>query len=374
MVQCVASFPPKWQCQRCFQSQGERQDIWGQVLSEQQRLAESGHNDVMKAVKIQDGDSDRIVFMPPSLAPQLPPEENHLLLDPKKTTVLVPQRPDALDLFDEETMDDALKENKSLKRTTDFLSKRIFFSPSLAQPFTVMLRKKMAEIEEGRLRMMGGIKSTPKGKVVSRDPPEAKIKQRNGHYNATKTSCLTNSCPWSVGHLQQKEDESAAISCANGQLRTRVSIGVLRNLAQGSPELAQIMMLVSKYHFSGRIFPLISTAPIVLQFAKAKTDLLIKHVVSQLYNNWDLHVDFKTEEWSVDLMGLLYSAEYNEINRKIAKEGNTSMLEVIHAVLRASEVRPIASLDVQWIAHHCGIREEEAQVRQIYCFFEYLLH
>ena len=365
MVQCVGSLPPTWQCQKCWGSQGERQDIWGQVLSEQQRLAESGHNDVMKAVKIQDGENDRIVFLPPSLAPELPPEENHLLLDPKKTTVLVPQHPDALDLFDEETMDDALKENNSLKRTTEFLSKRIFFSPSLAQALTVMLRKKLAEIKEGRLRMIGGMKSTHKGMVVSRNPNEAKIKLRNPHYEATKSSCLTNSCPWSAGHLQQKEDESAALSYANGQLRTRVRLTVLKNLAEGSPELAQIMMLVGKYHYNGGIFPLISTAPIVLQFAKAKTDLLIKHVISQLYNNWDLHVEFKTEEWSLDLIGLLYSAEYNEINKQIAKEGKTSMLEVVQAVLRVSEVRPIASLDMQWIADHCGIREEEAQVRQI---------
>ena len=57
----------------------------------------------MKAVKIQDGENNRIVFMPPTLAPELPTEEHYPLLDPKKTTVLVPQEPDALDLFNEET-------------------------------------------------------------------------------------------------------------------------------------------------------------------------------------------------------------------------------------------------------------------------------
>ena len=116
-------------------------------MSEQQRLSESGHNDVMKAVKIQDGDNDRIVFLPPSLAPQLPPVENHPLLDPKKTTVLVPEHPDALDLFDEETVDDAFKENKTLKWTTEFLSKRIFFGPSLGPALIVMLKRtKMTQI------------------------------------------------------------------------------------------------------------------------------------------------------------------------------------------------------------------------------------
>ena len=366
MVECIASLPPMWQCQKCWESQGDGEDIWGQVLAEQQRLADSRHNDVMKAVKIQDGENDRIVFLPPSLAPDLPPEEDHPLLDPKKTTVLVPQHPDALDIFNEETLDDALKENKSLKKTTEFLSKRIFFSPALEQTLTVMLRKKLAEIKEGRLRMLSGMKSAHKGIVVSRKPNEAKIKERNPHYDATKPSSLTNSCPWSVGHLHQKEDESRAISCANGQLRTRTRLRILKNLAEGSPELAQIMMLVSKQHFNGQIFPLISTAPIVLQFVKAKIDLLIKHAISQQYTNWDLQVDFKKEGWSVDLMGLLYSTEYNEINEQIANEGIGSMSDIVGAVLRGSQVRPIASLDKQWIANHCGIREEEAEVRKMY--------
>ena len=121
-----------------------------------------------------------------------------------------------------------------------------------------------------------------------------------------------------------------------------------------------------RFHFNGQIFPLISTAPIVLQFVKAKIDLLIKHAISQQYANWDLQVDFKKEGWSVDLMGLLYSTEYNEINEQIANEGIGSMSDIVGAVLRGSHVRPIASLDKQWIADHCGIREEEAEVRKMY--------
>ena len=364
MVECVGSLPSIWQCQRCWESQGERQDILGQVLREQERLGQTGHNDVMRAVRVPDGENNRIVFMPPSLAPELAVEENHPLLDPKKTTVIVPQNPDALDLFDEETMDDALKEKKNLKWVTEFSSKRIFFSPAIALTLSVMLRKKLAQIKDDRLRMLGGMKSTQKGIVVSRDRKIAKINERKPHYDATKSNCLTNSCPWSVGHLQQRVDESAAISCANGQLKTRVRLEIVRNLAEGSPGLGQVMLLVAKYHYNGRIFPLISTAPIVLQFAKAKTDLLIKHIISQLYSNWDLQVDFKREEWSVDLMGLLYSAEYNEVNKKIARQG-ASMQEVVRAVLRESEVRPIVSLDKQWIADHCGIREDEAEVSHV---------
>ena len=66
----------------------------------------------------------------------------------------------------------------------------------------------------------------------------------------------------------------------------------------------------------------------------------------------------------MDLMGLLYSAEYNEVNKKIARAG-ASMQEVVQVVLRESEVRPIVSLDKQWIADHCGILEEEAEVSHV---------
>ena len=91
------------------------------MFGEQQRLGETRHNDVMRAVSIGDGENSRIVFMPPSVAPELQVEEIQTHLDPKKTTVLVPKNPDALELFDEETMNDALRENKNLKSTNEKL-------------------------------------------------------------------------------------------------------------------------------------------------------------------------------------------------------------------------------------------------------------
>ena len=87
----------------------------------------------------------------------------------------------------------------------------------------------------------------------------------------------------------------------------------------------------------------------------------MKQVISQRYQNWDLHISFKRDEWDVDLVGFLYSSEYEEINKKIAKEG-ASLPEVVEAVTRKRELAPTASLDTERIAEHYEMSVEEAEV------------
>ena len=123
------------------------------------------------------------------------------------------------------------------------------------------------------------------------------------------------------------------------------------------------MTQLAQYHFEGRGVALLSTAPTVLQFAKAKVELLMKHVISQCYQNWDLHISFKKDEWGVDLVGFLYSSEYEEINKKIAKEG-ASLPEIVQAVTKKPELFPTASLDTEWIAKHYKMSAEEAEVME----------
>ena len=104
-------------------------------------------------------------------------------------------------------------------------------------------------------------------------------------------------------------------------------------------------------------------APLVLQLAKAKTDLIIKHLVAQLYQNYDLELRFKKTDWGVELSGLLYAAEYETINAKIARDG-ASMSEIIEVVTQNPELQPTTSLDPQCISDLYGIREE-AEVKII---------
>ena len=126
-------------------------------------------------------------------------------------------------------------------------------------------------------------------------------------------------------------------------------------------ELAVIMTQLAQYHFEGEGVALLSAAPIVLQFAKAKVGLLVKHAISQQYKNWDLNINFKRDEWSVDLAGFLYSSEYEEINKKIAREG-ASLPEIVEAITSKPELQPTASLDKERVAKQYRLNAEEAEV------------
>ena len=364
LVECLGSSPILWQCHKCNENQEERQDILRDAVMNMNRYGGSTNEGVtLKPVKVDGGNGhqESIIFMPACLTDNLTIATELSIFDPPTTTVLVPQHPDGMDVFREETIDNAFKERKELKKISEFVTKRIFLDKNPTTPLSVLFRKKLGDVRQERINLLKSMQSSSKGPVISRNPNLASIKSRNPHYAATKSLSLTSTCAWSEGHLQQRADESAAISCANGQVKTKVKIGVLKNFAVGSPDLAVIMNQVAEYHFEGRGVALLSVAPIVLQFARAKVGLLMKHVISHLYENWDLHMSFKKDEWSADLVGFLYSSEYGEINRKIAKE-RASLPEIVEAVTRKQELQPTASLDKDQIAERYGMIPEEAGV------------
>jgi hypothetical protein len=366
MVECLGSSPVLWQCHKCNECRDERQDIIRDAVRHMEMYGGSTNEGVtLKPVKVEDENEEQesIIFMPACLAADLTIATELSIFDPPLTTVLVPQNPDGLDVFKEEEIDEAFKERRELKEISEFITKRIFLNNDPTTPLSVLLRKKLADIREERVTLLKSMQTSSKGTVVSRNPNLGNIKSRNPHYAATKGLCLTNTCTWSEGHLQDRADDSTAISCANGQVKTKVKVKVLENLAVGSPELAVIMTQLAEYHFGGRGVALLSTAPIVLQFAKAKVELLMKQVISQCYQNWDMHISFKKDKWGVDLVGFLYSSEYDEINKKIAKEG-ASLTEIVEAVTSKPELVPTASLDTEWIVQHYGMSAEEAEVME----------
>ena len=354
MEECTGTLPTRWQCKRCSASQERQHHIMQEAVENVGRLSNLRSDCTMEAVKVNEsGDpKSRIVFMPKIFANNPSLQEEGQIVDPKRTTVLVPRHPDALDVFGEEAIEEAFKARHELKKWAEFISKRIIFT-NLNVAVTLLEEKKLADIKESRVTMLTSMKTSSKGVVLSRDPNVGDIKERNPHYDATKMFCLTDTCPWSDGHMQQKSEESAAIAWTNGQLKTKVKIEVT-NL--DCPELRNIISIAKDY-YGDRITGMLPLAPLVLQFATGKVKLVIKHLVSKLYDNWDLQVSFEKSDWGVELSGFLYSAQYDAINKKMA--GNAASLsEIIEAVTQQPEVQPTASLDPGLIADCYGIRED----------------
>ena len=121
--------------------------------------------------------------------------------------------------------------------------------------------------------------------------------------------------------------ESLARANINGQVKTKVSILLSKSLAVDNPHLAKV--IESTFAVKG-LRPILSLAPIVLLHIQGKVELLRKHLFSSIYNNWDLELDFLKNKWTVALKGFLYSEEYENLNKKIARQGATDGLSLIH--------------------------------------------
>ena len=232
MEECIGTSPTLWQCRKCSASEDRQKDNVQDAEENIDRLLSLMSDFTLEAVEVKDsGDhiNSRIVFMPKSFASNTSIQEEGQVVDPKRTTVLVPKHPDALDVFGEESMDEAFKARHELKRLAEFISKRPIFV-HLNTALTLLQRKKLAEIKEARLTMWQGMNASSKGQILSRNPNIGDIKKRNSHFNGTKACSLTETCPWSEGHIQQKSEESAAIAWANGQVKTEEGRGMLMAL------------------------------------------------------------------------------------------------------------------------------------------------
>ena len=349
---------PVWQCGECRSQHDQNIEPHATRI---QRLGSPGddHDDTLVPIAVEDdcGSEDRIVFVPACLAGDHPIQDiQHL---PQSTTVLVPKIPEALSCITEEALRRCYDERKDLKKAVDFISKRPFQN-SVRVTLSTLYRKKLADIQEERLTLMHSM-STNKGEITSRDPNQATVIEMRAHYDATKNLCLTKTCPWSYGRQQLMMSESCARSNVSGQMKTRVTLALITKLATENQELKEVIEITYQRH---GIIPLLSTAPLVLKHVKGKVTLLEKHILSNLYNNWDLDVIFEDEEWSVNLSGFLYSEEYEIINKRMARQG-VSGKDIVSTILDQPQICPTVSLDPQSIADWCSIGLERAQVTNI---------
>ena len=280
----------------------------------------------------------RIVFVPSHLQDTKETIENNI---PYTATVLVPDHPESLDGMEEVFFDEAIANKESLKEVTEFVSVRPMVVPPTVE-LSVFWRKKQADIKAERLSILKSLSGTSKGEIEKRQPNIASISKRNPSHNLTKELCLVDTCSWSERAREKRCSESQARSSVNGAMKTCVEL-TLVNIA--ASDVAQ---------------PTLQMAPVILTSVYAKLRALMKHIIGPSYSNYDLELRFDATEWKIDLFGLLYSKQYEEINAKIAREGE-NMQEILFEMNRHRDLRPTVSLDYIQLTADYGIDEERAK-------------
>ena len=349
---------PVWKCFQCGSSDDAHQEM---IRHAEDIVRELGspdeHGDTLKkmTVEVEGGQGTRAVFVPASLIPESEAADIGDNLNPMATTVLVPKNPEALEQLGDGAAERALDNKPSLEQVAEYFGRRHFSGP-LTETLTVLHLLKLGNIRAERLTMLSNLKRTSKGKVVSYNPNLAEVTSRNPHYAETLKFCLTNTCNYSTAARERRSEESAARASVSGQVKLKVEITLLSNLARDSPLLRDIILSCPS------TAPLICFAPTVLNFAKAKLRLLMKHIIAPTYSNWDLDLRFDKYEWTVKLVGFLYCEEFDELNKRIAR-GEVSSREIAKEIHGLPHILPTTALSVNRLKEDHGMSEERAQVK-----------
>ena len=319
---------PQWECSRCINDDGVQQRLLQEALEGLKELGTpADHDDTLAKVLIEDEESQnqRVVFVPAALQVDLQTVDvSDEQLNPLSTTVLVPKNPEALEDIGDEASERANSVKKSLGRIAEFFGRRHFLGP-ITETLTVCWRHKLAEIRMERLSILSNKKRTGKGKIVSRDRKLAAVKDRNPHFAETKKICLTNTCSFSETAKEKRSQESAARLHINGQVRIKLKMTLIKKMASDSPLLREIIEeIMTSPHGPA---PLASLAPLVLNYLKAKVNLLLKHIITPRYTSWDFDLRFAKQEWTVVMVGYVYCEEFEELNKRIAS-GEVSASEI----------------------------------------------
>ncbi len=341
-----------WLCSRCLVP-NEQPDVVGH----QQNMEELGKSRTERdgTLKLIKSTEQRYTFVPAiCVGVQTIVDEDFPL--PLNTTVLVPQTAKAIDNIGEEAFDGAMEQREELMREANFISGRPLLM-SCTTTSSVLYRKLLSDIKAERISMLKSMQRTSKGKIVSRDPNMAEIHVRNPHYETTKNFALNKTCHWSTGYQHNRSSASNARSCVNGQIKTKVRLTLMQDDPYDNPDVRRIgQQLLNSCGDIGKL----RTAPVLLNLLQAKVTLIVKHIISCNYNNWDLDVEFSVDSWAVYLHGFLYSEGFEDMNKRLASE-NIPHREIEEYIISRPSIIPTVSLNTFQIAENYNLSLEEAE-------------
>ena len=324
-----------YECLACNRREEKHMEMVGNFMPiiEELSVAKPGDTKAMVAVEVKHPytGAKRVVFVPSQLKGDLNVVEGNI---PYNATVVVPNQPAALDQIQEEYFDKAYDNKELLREFTEFASRRPLLVPL---ELSVFWRMNQANIKMERISMMKSLSSTSKGEIETRNPNVASIKKRNPAYALTKRFCLVNTCFWSEGAEEKRSSETKARASVNGVVRTKVTLTLLEG--RGDRSLA-------------------STIPF-MNFVYGKLRAMVRHIIGPSYSNYDLEIRFHASEWKIDLVGFLYSKEYEKINVKIARE-ETEEARILHEVGTLPALMPTVSINAVKLAVMFNLNQERA--------------
>ena len=305
--------------------------------------------------------TEEVMFCLPDLSMEFydPPETFEVSL---VTKILVPIEAPAVETVLKQC-EEALDQKVRLDNYRHEMTKRPFIV-DIPGALAVLYKSKLAAMKAAMNRLLIGLSQTARGEIISMDLRQTNAVKKKVNIGLTLQGALRDTCPFSLPAQEFRSKQSAARAIVQGYVKLHIECTLLNDVED--KELKRVLLTATQAF--GRNaderegYFLLRMAPIIVKFLHAKVQLILKHIIEPNYSNYDLKMVFSGTKMEVKMVGYVYSAQFDDVNKVIANTTPSKLpLNIIGEVINQRVVIPTASLDWKEVHQRYGIEELAAK-------------
>ena len=352
----------KWRCSKCMPSSPSFSQVKESLAAQTEDLKKISERELRIAFTRP---TEEVTFCLPDVpivSNHHPPERFDVSL---MTKILVPiEAPAVKTVLDQ--CEEAFKQKARLDNFRHEMMRRPFIV-DIPGALAALYKSKLAAMRAVMKRLLIGLSQAARGEIVSMDLRQTNAVKKKANVGLTMQGALRDTCPFSLPAQELRSKQSAARANVQGFVKSRLECTILKNIED--KELQRILLTAS--HAFGPVVQnvnelepifLLAMAPIIVKFLHSKVQLLLKHIVKPNYSNYDLKMVFSGDNMEVKLVGYVYSPQFDDANKEIAKTAPGKLPQhIINDVINQRDVIPTVSLDWREVAQRYDLGELSAK-------------
>ena len=358
MIPAATGEGDQWRCAKCTHSSPDLPEVMRVLAIKTEDLKKISETELRIAFPRS---NEEVTFTLPNVLvePHDPPDTFDLSL---MTKILVPTEAPAVETVLNQC-EEALQQKARLDDYRHEIMKRPFIV-DIPGALAVLYKSKLAAMKAAMNRLLIGLSQTARGEIISMDLRQTNAVKKKVNIGLTLQGALRDTCPFSLPAQEFRSKQSAARAIVQGYVKLHIECTLLNDVED--KELKRVLLTATQAF--GRNaderegYFLLRMAPIIVKFLHAKVQLILKHIIEPNYSNYDLKMVFSGTKMEVKMVGYVYSAQFDDVNKVIANTTPSKLpLNIIGEVINQRVVIPTASLDWKEVHQRYGIEELAAK-------------
>ena len=360
-----------WFCPHCSEESPDFDEVKEKLSSSTEKLKGPRDSQECDVKVVRCAQSGRYTVAPSCLTEDRP---GVVLAEPSLSTlVLVPCDDSAIRAV-MNWCDEVVKDRSELRECAQELLRKPFLT-NFEASFSCLYRLLLANLKSRMRDICRGFSNVARGQIVQKNPNITNARKLIPNTNQTIGLAMQEQCGWSYQCIQQKNKESDARQIVNGRVKIHMRGTILK--AFEDEELDRILLEGCKHFVNGNVTTvealrndpnigsfLIKMSPVIVTYLRSKIKLFENHIVAPNFSNYDLKLDIDDQKLQVDIYGVLYAKEFEEVNMMLAAEPDTSLLPDI-ATRIAGEESTFPTATLNWANLMGSYNIDELRAKEI---------